>query len=180
MRKSNEIDGTPDEVKVSCPVWREGKSGDYFKGLPITIGHHFRWLCPQQPDRRGAVQSPGQPHRPVGLREPWQERPQSEFADDGACPSHPGRAEIHPQGQLHCHENWHSPHANPPSTLPGLGHHIWSAIHRAGASQSRGGICQPCGSGTEPPPIQQVRRAGCNLEPNCGQEEIQPHENLWR
>lgn len=37
MRKSNEIDGTPDEVKVSCPVWREGKSGDYFKGLPITI-----------------------------------------------------------------------------------------------------------------------------------------------
>ena len=30
-------DGTPDEVKVSCPVWSEGKSGDNFKGLPITI-----------------------------------------------------------------------------------------------------------------------------------------------
>lgn len=88
MRKSNEIDGTPDEVKVSCPVWREGKSGDYFKGLPITIGHHLRWFCPQQPDRRSAVQSPGQPHRSVRLREPWQKRPQSVPPDDGACPAH--------------------------------------------------------------------------------------------
>jgi len=30
-------DGTPDAVKVACPVWSGGKSGDYFKGLPITI-----------------------------------------------------------------------------------------------------------------------------------------------
>ena len=35
------IDGTPDEVKVSCPVWSGGKSGDSFKGLPITNS----WLC---------------------------------------------------------------------------------------------------------------------------------------
>ena len=34
----NTIDGTPDAVKVACPVWSGGKSGDYFKGLPITIG----------------------------------------------------------------------------------------------------------------------------------------------
>ena len=88
MRKSNEIDGTPDEVKVSCPVWREGKSGDYFKGLPITIGHHLWRLRPQQPDCRSAVQSPGQPHRSVRLREPWQKRPQSVPPDDGACPAH--------------------------------------------------------------------------------------------
>ena len=31
------VDGTPDAVKVACPVWSGGKSGDYFKGLPITI-----------------------------------------------------------------------------------------------------------------------------------------------
>ena len=31
------IDGTPDAVKVACPVWSGGKSSDYFKGLPITI-----------------------------------------------------------------------------------------------------------------------------------------------
>ncbi len=30
-------DGTPDAVKVACPVWSGGKSGDNFKGLPITI-----------------------------------------------------------------------------------------------------------------------------------------------
>ena len=30
-------DGTPDAVKVACPVWSGGKSSDYFKGLPITI-----------------------------------------------------------------------------------------------------------------------------------------------
>lgn len=30
-------DGTPDTVKVACPVWSGGKSGDNFKGLPITI-----------------------------------------------------------------------------------------------------------------------------------------------
>ena len=34
----NTIDGTPDAVKVACPVWSGGKSGDDFKGLPITIG----------------------------------------------------------------------------------------------------------------------------------------------
>ncbi len=34
-------DGTPDAVKVACPVWSGGKSGDNFKGLPITIGRNF-------------------------------------------------------------------------------------------------------------------------------------------
>ncbi|MDY4036516.1 MAG: hypothetical protein SOZ14_04660 [Candidatus Pseudoscilispira sp.] len=34
---NNTIDGTPDAVKVACPVWSGGKSGDDFKGLPITI-----------------------------------------------------------------------------------------------------------------------------------------------
>ncbi len=33
-------DGTPDAVKVACPVWSGGKSGDYFKGLPITISRN--------------------------------------------------------------------------------------------------------------------------------------------
>ena len=31
------VDGTPDAVKVARPVLSGGKSGDYFKGLPITI-----------------------------------------------------------------------------------------------------------------------------------------------
>lgn len=34
------IDGTPDAVKAACPVWSGGKSGDDFKGLPITIGRN--------------------------------------------------------------------------------------------------------------------------------------------
>ena len=56
MRKRIVIDGTPDEAKVSCPVWRGGKSGDNFKGLPITIGHHLRRLCPELPDSGSVVQ----------------------------------------------------------------------------------------------------------------------------
>ena len=31
-------DGTPDAVKVACPVWSGGKGGDNLKALPITIG----------------------------------------------------------------------------------------------------------------------------------------------
>ena len=30
-------DGTPDAVKVACPVWSGGKGGDTIKALPITI-----------------------------------------------------------------------------------------------------------------------------------------------
>ena len=32
------IDGTPDAVKVACPVLVGGKAGDYIKGLPIETG----------------------------------------------------------------------------------------------------------------------------------------------
>lgn len=73
MRKSNAIDGTPDEVKVSCPVWRGGKSGEYFKGLPITIGEYLRRLRSCLPDCRGAVQGPGQPHSHERLHQPGKE-----------------------------------------------------------------------------------------------------------
>ncbi|MCB7080788.1 hypothetical protein LI072_10265 [bacterium 210928-DFI.3.100] len=38
-------DGTPDAVKVARPVWSGGKSGDNFKGLPITIGRKASVLC---------------------------------------------------------------------------------------------------------------------------------------
>ena len=34
-------DGTPDAVKVACPVWSGGKSGDNLKGLPITISREI-------------------------------------------------------------------------------------------------------------------------------------------
>ena len=85
MRKRVVIDGTPDEVKVSCPVWRGGKSGDNFKGLPITIGHHLRWLRSEQPDSRSVVQGTGEQNSSLWLCEPWKERSKSESADDGAC-----------------------------------------------------------------------------------------------
>ena len=42
----NTIDGTPDAVKAACPVWSGGKSGDNFKGLPITIGGDAAVLRP--------------------------------------------------------------------------------------------------------------------------------------
>ncbi|MSD34289.1 hypothetical protein GKG37_02575 [Faecalibacterium sp. BIOML-A2] len=42
----NTIDGTPDAVKVACPVWSGGKSSDYFKGLPITISRNPLVLRP--------------------------------------------------------------------------------------------------------------------------------------
>jgi len=38
-------DGTPDAVKVARPVWSGGKSGDNFKGLPITISRDLVVLC---------------------------------------------------------------------------------------------------------------------------------------
>lgn len=38
-------DGTPDAVKVACPVWSGGKSGDNLKGLPITISREIILLC---------------------------------------------------------------------------------------------------------------------------------------
>lgn len=31
-------DGTPDAVKIACPVWNGGKDRDKFKVLPIIIG----------------------------------------------------------------------------------------------------------------------------------------------
>ena len=36
LTQSN-LDGKPDEVKVSCPVLSGGKSRDNIKGLPIAI-----------------------------------------------------------------------------------------------------------------------------------------------
>ena len=117
-------------------------------------GHHLWRLRPQQPDRGGAVQSPGQPHRPLRLGEPGQERSQPEPTDDGACPADARRAEIHSQGQLHCHENRHTSHADPASALLKLGHYLRGAVCRAGESQSSGGLCQPGGSGAESPAAQ--------------------------
>ena len=44
-------DGTPDAVKVACPVWSGGKGGDTIKALPITISRNLavlraHWLYP--------------------------------------------------------------------------------------------------------------------------------------
>jgi hypothetical protein len=43
------IDGTPDAVKVACPVLAGGKAGDYIKGLPIrtsrtTLLYSTDWI----------------------------------------------------------------------------------------------------------------------------------------
>lgn len=73
MKRIFAIDGTPDEVKVSCPVWRGGKSGDNLKGLPITIGCDQRRLCTQQRGGRDLFQSPRQPHGFVWHSQPGQE-----------------------------------------------------------------------------------------------------------
>ncbi len=34
-------DGTPDAVKIACPVWNGGKGGDNFKTLPIIISREI-------------------------------------------------------------------------------------------------------------------------------------------
>lgn len=117
-------------------------------------GHHLRRLRPQQPDCGGTVQSPGQPHRPLRLGEPGQERSQPEPPDDGACPADARRSEIHSQGQLHCHENRHTSHADPAPALLKLGHYLRGAVCGAGESQPSGGLCQPGGSGAESPAAQ--------------------------
>ena len=49
-------DGTPDAVKVACPVWSGGKSGDNLKGLPITISRNASVL---RPDRLYPLRSSG-------------------------------------------------------------------------------------------------------------------------
>lgn len=41
-------DGTPDAVKVACPVWSGGKSSDNLKGLPITISRKAFILRPDR------------------------------------------------------------------------------------------------------------------------------------
>ena len=51
-------DGTPDAVKVACPVLSGGKSGDNLKGLPITISrdaalYRFDRLHPLRSTGRG-------------------------------------------------------------------------------------------------------------------------------
>lgn len=83
MRKRVVIDGTPDEVKVSCPVWRGGKSGDNLKGLPITIGHHLRRLFAPEQNSRRTLRRPRQQDRAVRLCQSGK-REQPVLADDGA------------------------------------------------------------------------------------------------
>ena len=72
----------------------------------------------------------------------------------GARPADARRAEIHSQGQLHCHENRHPSHADPASALLKLGHYLRGAVCGAGESQPSGGLCQPGGSGAESPAAQ--------------------------
>ena len=124
MRKRVVIDGTPDEVKVSCPVWRGGKFGDNLKGLPITIRHDLRRLRTEQPDGGNAVQSPRQPDSPDRLRKPRKGQQQPELADGGACASITGRTEKSPKGQLYRHENRHTSDAHEAAIIFQMGHFI--------------------------------------------------------
>ena len=56
-------DGTPDAVKVARPVWSGGKSGDNFKGLPITIGRTAFVLRPDWVHLvRGGIRGKELPH----------------------------------------------------------------------------------------------------------------------
>lgn len=38
-------DGTPDAVKIACPVWDRGKGGDNIKALPIVISRKALLYC---------------------------------------------------------------------------------------------------------------------------------------
>ena len=122
------IDGTPDEVKVSCPVWRGGKSGDYFKGLPITIGYDLRRLCPQQPDGRSTLKSNGKPHCAVRQRQQEQKRSVRVSANDGTTAHDAGRTEIHFERQLYRHEDRIASAANPPEALLAVGYYLRGAV----------------------------------------------------
>jgi len=64
------------------PVWSGGKSGDDFKGLPITINDHLWRLCPQQPDRRRTFPGPGKLYGTVRLHQPEQGGKQPVPPDD--------------------------------------------------------------------------------------------------
>lgn len=142
MRKRVVIDGTPDEVKVSCPVWREGKSGDNFKRLPITIGESVRRLCAGKPDGGAALPLPGQPNRHERLHQPGEKRSQPVPPDDGAAPHVTGRAQIHAERQLHRNENRRASHAGAAAAVPGLGHPVPGALPSAGAGAEGGRLRQ--------------------------------------
>ena len=117
MRKRIAIDGTPDEVKVSCPVWSGGKSGDHVKGLPITIGHNFRRLRAQQPDGGGAVQGHGLTNGSVWAGDPREGQQFAKPADDGARPHDAGRTESNAQGSVRGHEDRYPSHADPSASV---------------------------------------------------------------
>lgn len=60
------IDGTPDAVKVACPVLVGGKAGDYIKGLPIETGRAPVLLRPHRLHLvRGGARG-AQLHHPAG------------------------------------------------------------------------------------------------------------------
>ena len=123
MRKRVVIDGTPDEVKVSCPVWRGGKSGDNLKGLPITIGHHLRrFLAPEQNGGR-PLRRPRQQDCPVWICQPG-EREQPVLADDRVSAAYGRRAEVDPKGRVCGDEDGNASHAYQTASLSGLGDHL--------------------------------------------------------
>ena len=128
MRKRVVIDGTPDEVKVSCPVWRGGKSGDNFKGLPITIGKYLRRLRSRQPDSRNTLRGIGETHSTLGNGHPEQGQTVSDHADDLAATHNPGRTEGHAKGQFHCCQDRHPSHAGAAPALSGLGYPLREAL----------------------------------------------------
>ena len=57
-------DGTPDAVKIACPVWNGGKGGDNLKTLPIIIGRKvilfrtYRLHLVRSPRRRKELYHP--------------------------------------------------------------------------------------------------------------------------
>ncbi len=151
MRKRIVIDGTPDEVKVSCPVWSGGKSGvsrmwltphTATKGLPITIRHHLRRLRPQQPDGGSPVPKPGQPHSPLRFRDPGEGQQLPIPANDGTTLDVCGRAEIHAQGQFCGDENGHTSNENQAKAVFQVGHSVRRTAKNARSGQPPGTLRQ--------------------------------------
>ena len=118
MRKRVVIDGTPDEVKVSCPVWRGGKSGDDFKGLPITIGYDFRWLCTELSDSGSVVQGTWRENRHVWFCQQGKGQSQPVHPDDGTAADDTGRTQIYSQRPFRSDEDRYPSHADTPALVP--------------------------------------------------------------
>ena len=120
----NTIDGTPDAMKVACPVLAGGKAGDYFKGLPIgTLGDEpAEGPCPVCGP---GVPAGGEEHR-AGLQAADHELREGAGQPLRPAPGHPPgkgalqylQAGVRHGAQRRHHRAWHKAAGIPEQTDP--------------------------------------------------------------